>query len=84
MRYVGCSSRAFRSRIFEHVGRSVRTGRVLGKLPFSAIREHSIENDHNFSESDFEILGKFTDGMEALIGEKYFIDKIKPELNNYR
>ena len=59
VRYVGCSSRAFRSRIFEHMGKSIRTGRILNRQQFSAIRNHSFDLDHRFNEQNFKIISKF-------------------------
>ena len=80
-RYLGCSSRAFRCRVLEHIGKSFRTGEFLNRMPFSSIRNHSHENDHPFNESNFKILHKFGDYQEALIGEKILIEKMDPELN---
>ena len=80
-RYVGCSSRSFRSRIFEHIGKSVRTGRYLNSMQFSAIRNHSLDKDHRFSAANFKIIGRFRNKTEAFIGEQYFIEKIKPDIN---
>ncbi len=82
-RYIGCSSRSFQSRIFEHIGKSVRTGRYLNRMQFSTIRNHSIEEDHSFNVEDFKILASFGNRTDTFIGEKYFIKKIKPELNLY-
>ena len=79
--YIGCSSRAFKCRILEHIGRSFRTGQYLNKMPFSSIRDHSLEMDHPFSETDFKIIARFSSQQETLIGEKILINKIKPELN---
>lgn len=81
LRYIGCSSRAFRSRIFEHMGKSIRTGRFINKQQFSAIRNHSIEADHKITEQNFKIIAKFRNKNEAFIAEKHYIDKYKPELN---
>ena len=80
-RYIGCSSKAFRCRILEHIGRSFRTGQYLNRMPFSSIRNHSHERDHNFSEKDFKIIGRFSSHQEALIAERILISKMKPELN---
>ena len=67
--------------MFEHIGKSFRTGHPLNTMPFSAIREHSHENDHLFSENDFKILERLGNTEETLIGEKLLIDKYKPQLN---
>ena len=81
-RYVGCTSRHFRIRVFEHMGRSYRTGNFLNKMPFSAIRNHSREQDHPFSENDFSILGRFNNEQDTFLGEKMFINALNPELNS--
>ena len=80
-RYIGCSSRAFKIRIFEHMGKSYRSGRFLQTMSFSAIRNHSRELDHPFDFGDFKIISKFRCHSDALYGEKLLIQKIKPELN---
>ena len=80
-RYLGCTTRSFRMRTFEHIGKSFRTGQYLGRMPFSAIRDHSMEHDHGFSEKDFEIIVRFQSDEDTLIGERILIDKLKPEIN---
>ena len=80
-RYLGCSSRSFRIRVFEHLGKSYRSGKFLQKMAFSAIRDHSHERDHPFSESDFEIVARFSNQREALLGEKLLIKKDNPDIN---
>ena len=47
--YIGKSKRQFQVRAFEHLGRSIRTNRPLNKLAFSAIRDHSHQQDHPLS-----------------------------------
>lgn len=79
--YIGCSSRSFKIRIFEHLGKSYRSGRLLNTMPFSAIRDHSHKEDHSFSVSDFEIIAKCKNSKDALLCEKLLINKYKPELN---
>lgn len=64
------------------MGKSYRTGNYLNKMPFSAIREHSHEQDHPFSEKDFSILCKFSSEQDAFLGEKIFIESLKPGLNS--
>ena len=81
-RYVGCSSRHLKIRVFEYMGKSYRTRNYLNKLSFSAVRDHSHENDHPYSENDFEIVGRFGSEQDAFIGEKIIIQQINPELNN--
>ena len=66
----------------EHTGKSFRTGQFLNKMPFSSVRNHSHEEDHPFNENDFKIIQYCHSHQDALIGEKFLIEKIKPELNN--
>ena len=80
-RYVGCSNRAFHIRMMEHAGRSFRTGQGLHSPPFSAIREHARELDHQFSNNNFEIIARLKTQSNTFIAEKILIDNLKPELN---
>ena len=81
-RYLGSTSRAFKIRVLEHIGKSYRTERYLNKMPFSSIRNHSHDEDHPFNESNFKIIQYCRNHQEALIGEKILIERLKPELNN--
>ena len=83
VRYLGVTTRSFKIRITEHLGKSYRTGLYLGRMPFSAIRNHSLDEDHPFSEMDFTILARFSNSEDALLGEKILISKQNPELNIY-
>ena len=67
--------------MYEHLGKSVRTGKFLQRMSFSAIRDHCRDKDHFFSDRDFEILARFNNIFEALTGEKLLIKKIQPQLN---
>ena len=78
---MGCSNRAFHIRIMEHSGRSFRTGQPLNSPPFSAIREHARELDHQFSSDNFEIIARLRNQSDTYIAEKILIDSLKPELN---
>ena len=80
-RYVGCSTRAFHIRLMEHTGRSYRTGQKLLSPPFSAIREHSREFDHQFSNNNFEIIARLRTSSDSFLAEKILINDLKPELN---
>ena len=80
-RYIGCTTRSFKIRIFEHIGKSFRTGMYLSRMSFSAVREHSLEADHVFSDRDFKIIARFQNDEETFIGEKLLIQKLRPELN---
>ena len=80
-RYIGCTSRSFKIRVFEHIGKSYRSEKFLQKMSFSAIRNHSREMDHAFTDNDFQIIAKFRSQTDAFIGEKLLIQKLKPEIN---
>lgn len=80
-RYVGASARALKIRVSEHLGRSHRTGTILQKPPFSAIRDHSHTYDHPFSINDFKIIAKFSNSTDTFIGESILIQKNNPDLN---
>jgi len=81
-RYVGSTSRWLRHRIYEHKGKSFRTGLPLSKPSFSAIREHSLEHSHPFSNKDFNILSSHSSRQDLITSESLLIKKMKPELNN--
>ncbi|XP_069970997.1 uncharacterized protein [Penaeus vannamei] len=81
-RYVGSTSRWLRHRISEHKGKSFRTGLPLSKPSFSAIREHSLQHSHPFSNTDFSILSSHSSRQDLITSESLLIKKMKPELNN--
>ena len=81
--YIGKSKRQFQVRAFEHLGRSIRTNRVLEKPAFSAIRDHSHQQDHPLSLDSFSILASSrSSDMELLILESLFSIREKPNMNN--
>ena len=80
-RYIGCTTRSFKIRTLEHIGKSFRTGLYLSKMPFSAVRDHSTEHDHPFSDKDFKILARLQNNEDTFIAEKLLIKKLTPELN---
>ena len=82
-RYVGSTSRWLNHRILEHRGKSIRTGAMLGKPAFSAIREHSLEHDHPFTSKDFEILSSHSNRLDLIISETVHIRKMHPDLNHH-
>lgn len=82
VRYVGSTSRWLRHRILEHKGRSFRTGLPLSRPSFLAIREHSHNHSHPFSNTDFNILATHSSRQDLIISESLLIRKMKPELNN--
>ena len=65
----------------EHLGKSHRTGMLLQKPPFSAIREHSHTFDHPYTIDNFKIVAKFNNAVDTFIGESILINKHNPELN---
>ena len=81
MRYIDCSTRALNTRIHDHLGKSFRTNQPLKSPTFSAIREHSHNNDHTFSPNNFKIIAHLQYESEVFIAEQLLINKHKPELN---
>ena len=80
--YVGCTSRNFRTRMYEHMGRSPRTDRPLARPVQSAIRDHSERCGVLVDPSDFEILGTANSFNDLKILESLFIYSLRPNLNN--
>ena len=80
--YVGKTLRHFSARIAEHKGISLRTGQPLSKPPFSAIRDHSLKEDHPICKSQFSILGSQRTDMDLKILESLLTYKLKPDLGN--
>ena len=78
--YVGKCLRQFRARINEHLGRSPRTGNLLAKPPYSAIREHCEGENHLPSKENFSILGSANSGMDLNIMEALFQKRHRPTL----
>ena len=80
--YYGRSKRQLQARIFQHLGRSVRTNRPLSSPPFSAIRQHSEAEDHPINKDSFSVLSSRSNEMELDIVETLYILKDKPSLCN--
>ena len=80
-RYIGSSIRWLTHRICDHKWISNRTSFPLFNPPFSAIREHSENSDHNFTDRDFSILSVANNRSDLLILESLYIEKMKPSLN---
>ena len=78
--YVGKCVRHITARINEHLGRSPRTGNLLVKPPYSAIREHRDAEDHQMQKENFSILASSSDDTELLIMEALFQNQLKPSL----
>ena len=81
LRYLGSSSRWLRHRITEHRGLSIRTGFPLSRPSHSAIRDHSLTENHPFTNQDFKILTFASDRLDLVISESLLIKRMKPELN---
>ena len=79
--YVGSTFRNLHSRIQQHLGKSVRTGKFLAKPDTSPIRDHSLSCDTLVRTKDFSILGK-ANGLDLRILESLHIFREKPSLNN--
>ena len=82
LRYVGSTSRWLKQRTQDHRGVSFRTGLPLTSPPFSAIREHSLAEDHPYTNLDFRVLTQASSRSDLLISESLFINRMRPELNN--
>ena len=81
--YVGSSKKILLSRIHDHRGTSIRTGRPLSSPMFSAIRTHSETScENNINTEDFKLLYKGKSELEIRIAESMLIKKLNPELNN--
>ena len=81
--YVGKSQRHLKTRVSEHKGLSVRTGKPITKPPFSNIRDHAWETDHRIIEDNFTILTKSTQNSDLPILEALAIHEHHPSLNEY-
>ena len=81
-RYVGETSRNLTLRYAEHRGISSRTGHILSSPSFSAIREHSHNQDHPYSINNFKILSSANSSTDIKLLEALFIKTTKPSLNN--
>ena len=81
LRYIGCSTRALNVRIYEHLGKSIRTNNLLTKPPFSTIRDHCHNLDHSLNKLNFEIVARLRNHSDTFLAESILIKKINPELN---
>ena len=78
---MGSTLRALKTRVSEHAGRSVRTGRMLSSPPYSSIRIHAEQCDTFVSLDNFKILDFSKNSSDLRILEAIYISKIKPNLN---
>ena len=80
--YIGESTRNITHRFAEHKGVSYRTGRRLTSPSYSAIREHALALDHQFSIQDFKVLSTTNSPLDTKIMEALLIQTKKTSLNN--
>ena len=80
--YVGSTARHLRTRIAEHRGVSNRTGLPFSRPSASAIRDHSLDNDHPYSKDNFTIIDFCNIPQDLRVLESIYILKHKPNLNN--
>ena len=81
--YVGKSQRHLKTRISEHRGVSVRTGKPITRPAFSNIRDHAWDTDHRIIEDNFKIITKSTYNSDLSILEALAIHEHRPSLNEY-
>ena len=80
--YVGCTSRNLRMRIYEHMGRSFRTGEFLSRPSHSSIRAHCESTGELVHKENFHILGQAENFSDLRILESILIKTVKPNLND--
>ena len=80
--YIGSTIRNLHSRIQQHLGKSVRTGKFLFKPDPSPIRDHSLACDTLVTGDNFSILGKTSALSDLRILESLYIFQRNPSLNN--
>ena len=81
--YIGKTKRQFKARIYEHLGKSIRTNRWLSNPSFSAIREHAIKADHPIKMESFRVMASRRSDTELCILESLLLHQQKPKLCNY-
>ena len=79
--YIGKTKRQLKIRINEHIGKSSRTGNLLKRPPFSAIREHSELCGYNVCAEDFCVIGCARNEYDLCVYENLLISRDKPSLN---
>ena len=77
--YIGQTSRHFQTRIYEHLGISPRTNKVLESPKYSAIREHVQQCNSRVDINDFHILHRASKWDLPLL-ETIFTAMRKPTL----
>ena len=79
--YYGETTRHMCTRIAEHKGLSVRTGKPVTKPLNSSIRDHSIQTGHDLLNSNFTIAFS-TNSCNLKKSESILIQQNSPDLNN--
>ena len=79
--YVGKTIRHLSTRMSEHKGVSVRTGKALAVPPHSEIRAHVKKRECAIREENFKILERSKWDRNLLILESILIKSLKPDLN---
>ena len=80
--YIGSTLRNLHSRVHQHLGKSIRTGKFLVSPDPSPIREHSLSCDTPVTLDDFSILGRTNHTPDLRVLESLHIFSKKPPLNN--
>lgn len=80
-RYIGKTTRHFKTRVFEHMGVSARTHKALQCPPFSAVREHCNLSGHSLEMDHFDIIRSANNTYDLNIMENLEITLQKPSLN---
>ena len=81
--YIGKTKRHLKTRIHEHMGRSVRTRKVLATPLHSSIRDHSLEADHPINSESFSILASSRCDMDLYILESILQSVEHPTMGDY-
>ena len=79
--YYGETTRHISTRIAEHKGLSVRTGKPVTNPLNSSIRNHSLETGHDIPNSSFSIVFS-TNSHNLRVSESILINQNSPSLNN--
>ena len=79
--YIGQTQKALQTRVGDHLGVSSRTGRLLARPPYSAVREHIESCSGMRSRDQFSKVRNFNDVLLLRIFESLEINFKKPVLN---
>jgi hypothetical protein len=79
--YVGQTRRHIHTRVSEHMGVSLLTGKERSISTMSSILAHKHMHKHPVSASDFKMLSSGTSERDLLIRESLLISQLNPVLN---